>query len=45
MEIDLMEAKLVLVNRGGTKFLKALVVDWGLKYRALINLCLLIAQR
>ena len=46
MEIDLMEAKLVQVNRGGLKFLKVLVVEWELKLKPfLITLCLLIAQR
>ena len=46
MEIDLMEAKLVQVNRGGLKFLKVLVVVWELKLKPfLITLCLLIAQR
>ena len=46
MEKDLMEAKLVQVNRGGLIFLKVLVVEWELKLKPFwITLCLLIAQR
>ena len=51
MEIDhiiLVElSKFVQVNHGGTKFLKVLVVEWGLTYQVsgFKVLCPLIAQR